>query len=319
MEHFIYFTNHFKQGGETSQIRRPQRKLRVTFPPTPAVPPSVPHLGMLPPSSTVTTHLAPTPGPPSAPPAPPVILVELSREEIKQIQVRANREIVCLMMVEDAVPEDEERDKKVARAISTAIRSVVGETAIKKPPSLTKNTIGTMATTRRAFKQYVFCHIHKEFGLRLEPGMEGSEVDHRAARVGQLLRNFNFLRDLQHPDNDRFFSSPFFRNYMIDMLFLSPMTLWNYIPSDGQLDKVFGLGGTALASALKDFIQGYYCELSDCSADKWRDDYLSILALISSMRADPIKRNWLTVLQQSLMMQGRAGLPPSQNPFYTFV
>ena len=86
---------------------------------------------MLPPSSAVTTPLAPTPGPPSALLAPAVTLVELSREGVKQIQVWANKEIICLMMIEDAVPEDGERDKKVAHAISTVIRSVVGETAVK--------------------------------------------------------------------------------------------------------------------------------------------------------------------------------------------
>ena len=63
---------------------------------------------MLPPSSTVTTPLAPTPGPPSVPLAPAVTLVELSREEVKQIQVWANKEIIYIMMVENVVPEDEE-------------------------------------------------------------------------------------------------------------------------------------------------------------------------------------------------------------------
>ena len=52
-----------------------------------------------------------------------------------------------------------------------------------------------MAAMRRAFKQYAFCHIHKEFGLRQESGSEGSEIQHRATRVRDLLTDFNFLRD----------------------------------------------------------------------------------------------------------------------------
>ncbi|KAL4073270.1 hypothetical protein V8B97DRAFT_2103610 [Scleroderma yunnanense] len=170
------------------------------------------------------------------------------------------------MIVEDAVPVNEEQDKKI---------SVVGNTAVVQPSSLTKYTI--------TFKQYVFCHIHKEFGLWQESG------------------------DPHHPETE-FFSSSFFQNFMIDMLFLTPMSLWNCVLPNDQLDNIFGLGGAALAVTLKDFIQGYYCKLSDY-------DYLSILSLISCMQTNPIRRDWLVMLQQSLMAQGHAGLPP----FYTFV
>ncbi|KAL4068545.1 hypothetical protein V8B97DRAFT_2059065 [Scleroderma yunnanense] len=210
------------------------------------------------------------------------------------------------MIVEDTVPVDEEQDKKIVQAISVAIQLVVGNTAVAQPPSLTKYTI--------TFKQYVFCHIHKEFGLQWESGSEGSEIQHQATRVRYLLTGFNFLQDPHHPETE-FFSSSFFQNFMIDMLFLTPMSLWNCVLPNDQLDNVFGLGGAALAVTLKDFIQGYYCELLDCSAEKWQDDYLSILSLISCMQANPIRRDWLVMLQQSLMTQGHTGLPPS----YTFV
>ena len=227
------------------------------------------------------------------------------------MKLRARSDIYRRMIVEDAVPGDEERDDKIAQAISTAIQSVVGNTAVAQPSSLTKDTMGAMAAMRRAFKQYAFCHIHEEFGLRRElADGEGSEIQHRATRVRFLLTDFNFLRDPHYPETE-FFSSSFFQNLMIDLLFLTPMTLWNHVPSNGQLDNVFGLGGAALAVTLKDFIQGYYCELSDCSADKWQDDYLSILDLIACMRANPVRRDWLITLQQSLMTRGYAGLPPS--------
>ena len=320
---FIYFTDYFEQGGETSRIRRPQRELRITFPPTPEIPSSVPR-PTPPTSSTVAIPSASNAGSPSEPgrpsalppalPHPAVLLAEMSKAEIKKVQLRVRSDIYQFMITEDAMPVDEERDKKIARAISTAIQSVVGNTAVVRPPSLTKHTIGAMAAMRRAFKQYAFCHIHKEFGLRLELGSDGSEIQHRATRVRHLLTDFNFLRDPHHPETE-FFSSSFFHAFMIDILFLTPMTLWDCVPSNNQLDNVFGLGSAALAATLKDFIQGYYCELSDCSADKWRDDYLSTLNLISCMRANPVRRDWLAMLQQSLMARGRAGLPPS----HTFV
>ena len=214
------------------------------------------------------------------------------------------------MIVEEVVPTDEEWDKKIAQAISVAIQSVIGSSAVAQLPSLQKNTIGAMAAMRQAFKQYAFCHIHKEFGLRQESGSEGSEIQHQATRVRDLLTDFNFLRDPHHLET-KFFSSSFFQNFMIDILFLTPMTLWSCIPPNDELDNIFGLGGAALAATLKDFIQGYYCELSDCRADKWRDDYLSILNLITNMQANPVRRDWLVTLQQSLMARGRAGLPPS--------
>ena len=143
---FVYFTNYFKQGGETSRIRRSQRELRVNFPPTPKIPSSVPC--PTPPTSSVVTIPSAPPSEPRSPSAlspPPVLLAELLKVEVKKVQLQACNHIYQLMIVEEAVPTDGEWDKKIARAISVAIQLVISSSAVAQPLSLQKNTISAMA------------------------------------------------------------------------------------------------------------------------------------------------------------------------------
>ena len=139
-----------------------------------------------PPTSSIVTIPSAPPSEPRSPSAlspPPVLLAELSKVEVKKVQLQARNHIYRLMIVEEVVPTDEEWDKKIAQAISVAIQSVIGSSAVVQLPSLQKNTIGAMAAMHQAFKQYAFCHIHKEFGLHQESGSEGSEIQHQATRV----------------------------------------------------------------------------------------------------------------------------------------
>ncbi|KIM57482.1 hypothetical protein SCLCIDRAFT_28820 [Scleroderma citrinum Foug A] len=57
-------------------------------------------------------------------PASTLKSAELLKVEVKKVQLQARNHIYWLMIVEEAVPTDEERDKKIARAISVAIQSV---------------------------------------------------------------------------------------------------------------------------------------------------------------------------------------------------
>lgn len=239
-------------------------------------------------------------------------LAELSTSEKKDVMSRARTNICSFIVAEEAVPAESTRNEMVARAIRMALELVVGFVQVAKPASATKDVIGMMANTQRAYKQYVLCHMNSEFSLRLEPGIEGSEIEHHAERVGFLLENMNYLRDPRNP-NHEFFSSSFFQNFMIDMLFLTPMNLWQFV-RDNTLDTVFGLAGAAIAATLKDFRQGYHSEF-DSSAIRWRDDYLEAIQLISHMRDDPARKDWLDSLQQLIMARGRAGLPPTDNTF----
>ena len=227
----------------------------------------------------------------------------LSADEQKAVISRARSEIFRLMVIEDSVLSTSQRDAMVARAIRRAMQFVVGHANVAQPETAKKSVVAAMAEVRRAFKQYALCHIHNEFGLRAGPDHTGSAIEYRAQRVGQLLENFWYLRD---PSNEegKFFSSPFFRNYIIDMLFLAPMELWKYMEND-DLTMVIRLGGTALAATLHDFRNGYHQE-GDVSAALWRDRYIEISQLIITMQGVQARRDWLVNFQQFLMAQGHA-------------
>jgi len=99
------------------------------------------------------------------------------------------------------------------------------------------------------------------------------------------------------------------------MLFFSPMKLWQYV--DG-LDVAFALGATAIAAALTDFWHGYYHDV-DSRADNWRGYYTQATGLITLMRSDPARSEWLTCYQRSLIAQGKVELPPATSTSSTSV
>ena len=101
---------------------------------------------------------------------------------------------------------------------------------------------------------------------------------------------------------------------MTHMLFLTPMDLWRFVQDNGTLDNLFGLGGVAISAALKDFKKGFFDEL-DSSVSNWQGDYLEVMHLISHMRDDPARREWLDNLQRKIMVKGWAGLLPTHNFF----
>lgn len=230
----------------------------------------------------------------------------LSKTDKSLMLARARDRIYRVMIVDDAVPIVVKRDEMVEAAIDEAMRSVTTDVRIQVPTSAKKEVIGAMSALRRAFKQCTFYQVNCEFGLRLEGGSTASKIEHWRERVKHLLTDFNFLRDLLRPETE-YFSSPFFQHFMIDMLFLAPMKLWQYV--DG-LDIAFALRATAIAAALTDFWHGYYRDV-DSRADNWRGYYTKATELITLMRSDPTRSEWLTRYQQSLIAQGKVELPPA--------
>lgn len=147
----------------------------------------------------------------------------------------------------------------------------------------------------------MLCHVITEFSLHLPVGNEGSGIEYRAQRVSYLLTGLNYLCDPCHPEHESF-SSNFFHNFMVHMLFLTPMELWKSIENN-RFDTLFGLGGAAIAATLKDFGWGYYQEV-DSSANRWQNVYVQILMQISVMRNDLARKIWLDSLQQNITAQG---------------
>ncbi|KAL4066363.1 hypothetical protein V8B97DRAFT_2025508 [Scleroderma yunnanense] len=177
------------------------------------------------------------------------------------------------MITKEVVPVDLMWDKIVMQAIHIVIELVIGHTQVVEPVSTTKDVIGQMAALQCTFKQYVLCHVHGEFGLCLE-------------QVRYLLTDFNYLHDLCCPEHELFLSL-FFQNFIIDMLFVISMDLWQYVEGN-SLDILFRLAGAAIAAMLRDFSLGYHDEL-DSSASR--------------------------CLQKTIMVQRQARLPPTLNMY----
>ena len=106
-----------------------------------------------------------------------------------------------------------------------------------------------------------------------------------------------------------FFLRLFFHNFITDILFLTPQKLWSFVLDD-DLDHMFGLGGAAIAAALRDFRDGFYVELGS-STVQWCEDYTRTMRIITGMHEQPAHKEWLVTCQQNLMARGRAGLPPT--------
>ena len=221
----------------------------------------------------------------------------------------ARNHIQRAMIIDGAVPIVMQRNEMVAAAIKLAMGPFSSDDMhAQVPTSATKEIIGAMSAVRRAFKQHAFSQINQVFGLRSE-GSPTSRITYRKERVRYLLKDFNFLRDLSQPQNEpSYFTTPFFQHFMINMLFLTPMKLWQHV-QDGCLDTTFALGATAIAAALGDFWKGYYCDV-DAKADNWREQYTKAIDLISLMRSKPDGNEWLTRYQQCIITHGKAELPP---------
>ena len=134
------------------------------------------------------------------------------------------------------------------------------------------------------------------------------EVDDKVfctRRVQELLETLDYLKDsgTLHP-----FSSNVFQNFMLDMIFVNDLKLWQYVDSEmDNLDNLFALGAMAIATALKDFQEGYNMPL-DVSCAQWRGDYIRFMRLISEMREDVVVREWLVNYQRAIIARGQASL-----------
>ena len=218
----------------------------------------------------------------------------------------AQKEIIGLLLTQNAVPLPKDRDDMTATAACVAMQSVVGKSIAAQPKAVTKQMMEAMSAVHQSFKKYCSHNLHNQFKLHRPVGDSWSDIDYHASRVLELLSGVDFLRDsIDH----LFFSSQFFHNFIIDVLFLTSWNLWSFILDD-DLNHVFGLGGAAIAAALRDFRDGYYLKL-DSSAVQWREDYTRTMRIITGMREQPAHKEWLVTCQQNLLVRGRAGLQPT--------
>ena len=95
---------------------------------------------------------------------------------------------------------------------------------------------------------------------------------------------------------------------MLDMIFVNDLKLWQYVDSEmDNLDILFTLGAMAIATALKDFQEGYNMPLN-VSCAQWRGDYIRFMRLISEMREDVVVHEWLVNYQRAIIARGQASL-----------
>ena len=94
-----------------------------------------------------------------------------------------------------------------------------------------------------------------------------------------------------------------FEDLIIDVTFLHSIQLHQFI-QDENLDKSFALATTTIYMLLKEFKEGYYTEIL-ASSDNWRDPYLDVTEMISTIWRDHQGNHWLTELQQLMVTKGR--------------
>ena len=99
------------------------------------------------------------------------------------------------------------------------------------------------------------------------------------------------------------FKMDLFEDLIIDVTFLHSIQLHQFI-QDENLDKSFALATTTIYMLLKEFKEGYYTEIL-ASSDNWRDPYLDVTEMISTIWRDHQGNHWLTELQQLMVTKGR--------------
>ena len=113
-----------------------------------------------------------TPGDASGPPAPSLPatviitpIVELSPPEEKKVISHAQKEIVKLLLTQNAMPLPTERDSMMAVAMGVAMRSVIGQAVVAQPKAATKQMMEAMSAVRQLFKKYCSHNLHNQFEL----------------------------------------------------------------------------------------------------------------------------------------------------------
>ena len=104
--------------------------------------------------------------------------------------------------------------------------------------------------------------------------------------------------------HEEIFKMDLFEDLIIDVTFLHSIQLHRFI-QDENLDQAFALAATAIYTSLKEFKEGHYTEIP-ASSDNWRDVYLEVTEMISTIQRDHRGNRWLTELQQLMVTKGRS-------------
>ncbi|KAG6379906.1 hypothetical protein JVT61DRAFT_10470 [Boletus reticuloceps] len=233
----------------------------------------------------------------------PQLAVQLTSGQKKDVLSNARRGIVMLMFTRSAVQDRSACKHLIDEALSIGLREVVGAAMVEMPKDGEREMKLEMGNVRHYFKKYCLCHVHKQFGLRLPPGCNGSEIEHRAHRVRELLSGFEFLRD--HPDSS-YFSSSFIEHFVLDALTLSPFSLCEFVQVN-SMDNLFSLVGASIIATLHDFSGGKY-EPHNVDNATWYGYYLEVKQVIIDMRQAQTS-DWLDRLQTNLLARAQASLP----------
>ncbi|KAI6144395.1 hypothetical protein BKA82DRAFT_10154 [Pisolithus tinctorius] len=257
------------------EISRPQCQRCVAMPPTPPPPASV---------GAVANATAPSDGYVAD---AALVPVTVTKQERGQIVDQAKKEVQKYMFAVDAVPTKNVRAECVKAAIQKATRAVIGGD---------NDVIGAMTAICRSFKQYTFCRVQRDYGLRLPLGSVHSEVDHKNVQVRQLLAELTFLKpwhyqpmqpteDPYTATNEGLFECELFTDIIIDILFLSPGQLYKAINKD-SMDPLCALAGTAIYAALKDHRNGVISKLWASAVESAR---------LSEMQRAIIERGYILI------------------------
>ncbi|KAF8422994.1 hypothetical protein L210DRAFT_933611 [Boletus edulis BED1] len=296
--------------GEADPVCRPVRETHVQLPPTPhiltAALPTTPACTSTAEGTAISTPMHSTTMEPSvaALPVPQVMALlplpsqpaaSISKGSKDKIVEAVKRSIYMLLLTKEAVPTSEGKSCFIDIATEDGFRLVCGGAVVQKWDMEIELTIA-MASVRRSFRDYALCRVQQAFGLRLPLDMD--EIEHKRWSMKYLLADLRYLKkSIQintsniHIDAKELFMTEFFTDLIINILFLGNQQLHQFITHD-NLDQVFK------------FHEGYY-KAHPVAIDNWCDDYRDVMEVLESMQSNEEQRDWLTGLQQQMMMKGR--------------
>ncbi|KAF8430935.1 hypothetical protein L210DRAFT_3651476 [Boletus edulis BED1] len=276
--------------GEADPVCRPVRETHVQLPPTPhiltATLPTTPTCTSTAEGTAIIMALLPLPSQPAA---------SISKGSKDKMVEAVKRSIYMLLLTKEAVPTSEGKSCFIDIATEDGFRLVCGGAVVQKWDMEIELTIA-MASVWRSFRDYALCRVQQAFGLRLPLDMD--EIEHKRWSMKYLLADLHYLKkSIQintsniHIDAKELFMTEFFTDLIINILFLGNQQLHQFITHD-NLDQVF------------EFHEGYYKE-HPVAIDNWCDDYRDVMEVLESMQSNEEQRDWLTGLQQQMMMKGR--------------
>ena len=241
-------------------------------------------------------------------------IIELTHEQANVVMKSAQLEIIWLMFSCCPIPHHCDCDDMFSHAISTFIQAVLNGAMAKPPDGHQQKLTLAMRDIQHHFKAHCMHSVQFVYGLRLEDTGDGQvdpeqEDKHCAHKVKELFFGFEFLQD---NSSCLFFSSSYFKHFILDTLAQPPYKFASYLEAR-EMDNFFALGGMAILAALDDYTEGYFVT-HDLQNDLWQRHFVSIFGLIKEMQEDEPLRDWLHMYQCNLLDRGRASLHHHTHP-----